>query len=277
MCLSCFREFRSCEKTLQTSYSLAWVSARGLCRNAASGGPCKVVLSRVLGVLEIYIPREYSVETSITSDLSNSETTRILLADDHTLIAQAVASVLMESGCFSVDTVENLPDAIAALTDGPRYDLLMLDLRMPGVKGLDSLKRVIELGSGARITLFTANADRHIVKRAIALGVHGVIQKTMPLNSLESVLHLILSGQTFLPSSVIEEPATNPDGDGLTEIELITLKFAAEGMTNKSIASQVGLNETTVKMHMRAICRKLEATNRVQAVVIARNNALIDF
>jgi len=217
------------------------------------------------------------VETSITSDLSNSETTRILLADDHTLIAQAVASVLMESGCFSVDTVENLPDAIAALTDGPRYDLLMLDLRMPGVKGLDSLKRVIELGSGARITLFTANADRHIVKRAIALGVHGVIQKTMPLNSLESVLHLILSGQTFLPSSVIEEPATNPDGDGLTEIELITLKFAAEGMTNKSIASQVGLNETTVKMHMRAICRKLEATNRVQAVVIARNNALIDF
>lgn len=214
---------------------------------------------------------------SQTLEQSNSETIRILLADDHTLIAQAVASVLMENGLFTVDTVENLPDAISAMTDGPRYDLVMLDLRMPGVKGLDSLKRVIDLGTAARITLFTANADRHIVKRAIELGVHGVIQKTMPLNSLESVLRLILSGQTFLPSSVIEAPVNGSDGDELTEIELLILKFAAEGMTNKSIASQVGLNETTVKMHMRAICRKLKASNRVQAVVIARNNALIDF
>jgi two-component system nitrate/nitrite response regulator NarP len=217
------------------------------------------------------------VQHSQTLEQSNSETIRILLADDHTLIAQAVASVLMENGLFTVDTVENLPDAISAMTDGPRYDLVMLDLRMPGVKGLDSLKRVIDLGTAARITLFTANADRHIVKRAIELGVHGVIQKTMPLNSLESVLRLILSGQTFLPSSVIEAPVNGSDGDELTEIELLILKFAAEGMTNKSIASQVGLNETTVKMHMRAICRKLKASNRVQAVVIARNNALIDF
>ncbi|SHM70973.1 two component transcriptional regulator, LuxR family [Roseovarius litoreus] len=217
------------------------------------------------------------MQHSQTLEQSNSETIRILLADDHTLIAQAVASVLMENGLFTVDTVENLPDAISAMTDGPRYDLVMLDLRMPGVKGLDSLKRVIDLGTAARITLFTANADRHIVKRAIELGVHGVIQKTMPLNSLESVLRLILSGQTFLPSSVIEAPVNGSDGDELTEIELLILKFAAEGMTNKSIASQVGLNETTVKMHMRAICRKLKASNRVQAVVIARNNALIDF
>lgn len=217
------------------------------------------------------------MQYSVASAQPNSDTIRILLADDHTLIAQAVASVLMENGRFTVDTVENLQDAITAMTDGPRYDLVMLDLRMPGVKGLDSLKRVIDLGTAERITLFTANADRHIVKRAIELGVHGVIQKTMPLNSLESVLRLILSGQTFLPSSVIEAPANGTDGDDLSEIELLILKFAAEGMTNKSIASQVGLNETTVKMHMRAICRKLKATNRVQAVVIARNNALIDF
>ncbi|HKK98295.1 MAG TPA: response regulator, partial [Marivita sp.] len=108
---------------------------------------------------------------SVASDRVKSDTTRVLLADDHTLIAQAVASVLMENGRFVVDTVENLPDAIAAMSDGPGYDLVMLDLRMPGVKGLDSLKRVIDMGSAARITLFTANADRHIVKRAIELGV----------------------------------------------------------------------------------------------------------
>jgi|Transcript_9294 two-component system nitrate/nitrite response regulator NarP len=217
------------------------------------------------------------MEQSASSKEATSDKTRILLADDHTLIAQAVASVLMENGQFTVDTVENLPDAISAMSDGPGYDLVMLDLRMPGVKGLDSLTRVIEMGSGARITLFTANADRHIVKRAIELGVHGVIQKTMPLNSLESVLRLILSGQTFLPSSIIETQNSQPNHDDLTEIELLILKFAAEGMTNKTIASQVGLNETSIKMHMRTICRKLEAANRVQAVVIGRNNGLIDF
>eukprot|EP00581_Thalassiosira_minuscula_P026437 CAMPEP_0184434792 /NCGR_PEP_ID=MMETSP0738-20130409/459672_1 /TAXON_ID=385413 /ORGANISM="Thalassiosira miniscula, Strain CCMP1093" /LENGTH=157 /DNA_ID=CAMNT_0026800957 /DNA_START=110 /DNA_END=580 /DNA_ORIENTATION=+ len=157
------------------------------------------------------------MEQSASSKEATSDKTRILLADDHTLIAQAVASVLMENGQFTVDTVENLPDAISAMSDGPGYDLVMLDLRMPGVKGLDSLTRVIEMGSGARITLFTANADRHIVKRAIELGVHGVIQKTMPLNSLESVLRLILSGQTFLPSSIIETQNSQPNHDDLTE------------------------------------------------------------
>jgi len=106
------------------------------------------------------------------------------------------------------NTSKNLPDAIAAMTDGPNFDLVLLDPRMPGVKGLDSLKRVIDIGSGARTTLFTANADRHIVRRATELGVHAVIQNTIPLNSIESVLRLILSGQTFLHSSLIEAPAT---------------------------------------------------------------------
>ena len=217
------------------------------------------------------------MEHSLSSEKAKPDPIRILLADDHILIAEAVASVLMNNGRFTVDTVENLPDALSAMSDGPRYDLVMLDLRMPGVKGLDCLKRVIDIDSGTRVTLFTANAVHHIVKRAIELGVHGIIQKTMPLNSLESVLRLILSGQTFLPSSVVETQRGGPTGDDLSEIELLILKFVAEGMTNKSIASVASLNVTTVKMHMRAICRKLEATNRVQAVVTARNNALLDF
>ncbi len=201
---------------------------------------------------------------------------RVLLADDHTLIAQAVGAALAKNGAFTVDTVETFPEALAAIRRGTGYDVVLLDLRMPGVKGLDSVKQAVDLSGDARVALFTANADRHVVMRAIEIGVSGVIPKTMALNSLESVLRLILSGQTFLPQSVMAASGSGSGESDLTDIELLVLKLAAEGMTNKRIANEANLSEPTVKMHMRSICRKLDAQNRAHAAVIARNNGLID-
>ena len=201
---------------------------------------------------------------------------KVLLADDHTLIAEAVGAVLSKTGEFRVDTVKSFPEALAAINSGPDYDVVLLDLRMPGVTGLDSVKRAVDHSGNARVALFTANADRHVVMRAIEIGVSGVIPKTMALNSLESVLRLIMSGQTFLPQAVMAGSGTGSGESHLTDIELLVLKLAAEGMTNLRIANSVSLNESKIKMHMRSICRKLEAQNRAHAAVIARNNGLID-
>lgn len=201
---------------------------------------------------------------------------RVLLADDHTLIAEAVGTVLEESGGFTVDIVETYHAALNAMSKSMPYDIVMLDLRMPGVVGLDSLSRAVEAANGAKIALFTANAERHVVKRALEIGVNGVIPKNLALNSLESVLRLINSGQTFLPPSFVVEPDIDNNRADLTEKELLVLKQAAEGMTNKHIARDLGVSETTIKMHMRAVCKKLGAKNRAHAAVIARNTSLID-
>lgn len=200
---------------------------------------------------------------------------QVLLADDHVLIAEAVGSVLSANNFCSVDTAENLNDTLIALAGDKSYDVVMLDMKMPGASGIDSIQKVVEAAGAARVALFTAHADRQIVMRALKLGVRGIIPKTMPLQALESVLRLIHSGELFVPSTLMQEDEEAGSSE-LTQVELLVLTMAAEGLTNKRIAHEIGASEATVKMHMRAVCKKLGASNRAHAAIIARNNSLID-
>ena len=201
---------------------------------------------------------------------------RVLLADDHRLIGEAVATLLSTTERFSVDTAETFDQTMHCLAhDGP-YDIVMLDLRMPGLVGLENVRQVVENAGDGQVVLFSANADRHTLTRAIEMGVRGLIPKTMPLQSLVSVLRLIESGQMFVPADVMEEKAGGADRDKLTDVELHVLRLAAAGLTNKHIANDMNQSETTIKMHMRTICRKLGARNRAHAAVIGRDMSIID-
>ncbi|MFU8881555.1 MAG: response regulator [Rhodobacterales bacterium] len=200
----------------------------------------------------------------------------VLLADDHRLIGEAVATLLSSNQQFSVDTAETFDETISCLkTSGP-YDIIMLDLRMPGLVGLDGVRQVVEQAGSGQVVLFSANADRHTLGRAIEMGVRGLIPKTMPLQSLVSVLRLIESGQMFVPADALDEKQPTTGKDKLSDTELYVLRMAAAGLTNKRIALDMDQSETTIKMHMRAICKKLGAHNRAHAAVIGRDMSLID-
>lgn len=209
-------------------------------------------------------------------DASLDHVTRVLLADDHRLIGEAVATLLSNTERFSVDTAETFDETLSCLADDGPYDIVMLDLRMPGLVGLDGVRQVVEQAGKGQVVLFSANADRHILTKSIELGVRGLIPKTMPLQSLVSVLRLIESGQMFVPADTLEEKPSAGERDKLTDVELHVLRLAAAGLTNKHIANDMDQSETTIKMHMRTICRKLGARNRAHAAVIGRDMALID-
>jgi two-component system nitrate/nitrite response regulator NarP len=201
---------------------------------------------------------------------------RVLLADDHRLIGEAVATLLSTTERFSVDTAETFDDTIKCLVNDGPYDIVMLDLRMPGLVGLDSVRQVVEKAGKGQVVLFSANADRHILTRAIELGVRGLIPKTMPLQSLVSVLRLIESGQMFVPADTMDDKQGAGDRDKLSDVELHVLRLAAAGLTNKHIANDMNQSETTIKMHMRTICKKLGARNRAHAAVIGRDMSIIE-
>jgi two-component system, NarL family, nitrate/nitrite response regulator NarL len=207
---------------------------------------------------------------------SGHKTTRILLADDHKLVAEAVGSLLTGTGQFSVDTAETCVEALRLLSENTTYDIVMLDLRMPGLMGMDDIRKVVKQAGAGYVVLFSANADRHTLKRAMEVGVRGLIPKTMPIQSLVSVLRLIESGEIFVPAAVGEVQSPDNARLKLSDIELYVLRFAANGMTNKQIASDMDQSETIIKMHMRSICRKLGARNRAHAAVIGRDLAIID-
>lgn len=201
---------------------------------------------------------------------------RVLLADDHRLIGEAVAALLSSTGDFTVETAETFDAAIKALGADQTFDIIMLDLRMPGLVGLDGVRKVVAKAAGAQVVLFSAHADRHTLSRAMEMGVRGLIPKTMPLQSLVSVLRLIESGQMFVPADFADDKPAQSDKDSLTDTELYVLRMAAAGLTNKHIANDLDQSETTVKMHMRVICRKLGAKNRAHAAVIGRDMGAIE-
>ena len=201
---------------------------------------------------------------------------RVLLADDHRLIGEAVAALLSNTNTFSVDTAETFDETISRLTNDGPYDIVMLDLRMPGLVGLDAVRQVVEKAGKGQVVLFSANADRHTLNRSIEMGVRGLIPKTMPLQSLVSVLRLIESGQMFIPADTGDEKKNGGERDKLSDVEMHVLRLAAAGLTNKHIAKDMDQSETTIKMHMRTICRKLGARNRAHAAMIGRDMSIIE-
>ncbi|MFP4328940.1 MAG: response regulator [Paracoccaceae bacterium] len=206
-----------------------------------------------------------------------TDQTRILIADDHMLISEAVARLLQRSGDFEVLTAMSLPDTLRVLEDQGPVDIVMLDLKMPGMNGIESIRQVVKANEPGRVVLFSGSADANFVQSAIKAGALGLIPKTLPLRSLLSAIGLVDSGQIFVPAQLSQGENASPAREQaqLSEKELFVLRRAAEGYTNKEIARDLVSNEMSVKMHMRMICKKLGAKNRTHAAMIARELALL--
>lgn len=201
---------------------------------------------------------------------------KILLADDHNLLAEAIGNMLNAQPGNEAITTDSYDGILSLLVEHSDIDIVLLDLKMPGMTGISSVKSVIQRAAPAKVVLFTGLVDRHFLHNALELGCKGLIPKTMPLQSLNSVLQLIMSGQTFVPMDTTTPGLDKSGADhDLSEKELFVLRLAADGLTNKEIARDMGANEVTVKMHMRSICKKLGARNRAHAAMISRERSLI--
>ncbi|MFD0857490.1 response regulator transcription factor [Roseovarius aquimarinus] len=201
-------------------------------------------------------------------------TLRILLADDHNLLAEAVGTMLNAQPGYEAITTDTLDGALAMLNGEDGFDVVLLDLKMPGMMGINSIKTVVDKAAPGKVVLFTGMVDRHFLNSALELGCRGLIPKTMPLQALNSVIQLIVSGQIFVPAEAGGGDKAS-DGHDLSEKELFVLRLAADGMTNKEIARDMDASEVTVKMHMRSICKKLGARNRAHAAMISRERSLL--
>lgn len=200
---------------------------------------------------------------------------QILIADDHALLAEIIAECLAKSGPYTVALTASLPGVFDQLARQD-FDVILLDLRMPGMHGLASIEEVIRRAGEAKVVLFSGHVDRQFLDDAVALGARGFIPKTLPLQSLDVALRLIRSGQTFIPHSSMPTPDDAGRIDhGLNDRDLFVLRLAADGETNKEIARQLASTEPRVKMVMRGICIKLRARNRAHACMMARERMLI--
>ncbi|GHC31100.1 MULTISPECIES: response regulator transcription factor [Gemmobacter] len=199
-----------------------------------------------------------------------AETPRVslLIADDHQLIRDLVATHLRAQGFDEVVAVESFETARTAIARHGCFSLVLLDLSMPGVHGMDSVAALIAENAGGRLAVFSGQAQPEMVTAALARGASGFIPKSTPAQELAAAIHRILGGEIYLPEG-FDPVAPRPWQPDLTPRERETLGFLRDGLMNKEIALRMGLSEVTVKMHVKSICAKLNARNRTHAVILA--------
>lgn len=199
---------------------------------------------------------------------------RVLIADDHDLVREAVAILLTQGGMDEVVTAGSLDGALAAVASGPRPDLVLLDYAMPGMGGLDGLRRMIAATGGVPVALFSGSVTPDLAEAAIRAGAAGFVPKTLAPRSLIAAVHLMIAGEVFAPFGLMRNDE-GPARFGLTGREREVLRGICEGKSNKEIALDLDLQEVTVKLHVKSLTRKLDARNRTHAAMIARDNELV--
>ncbi|MEO0515565.1 MAG: response regulator transcription factor [Planctomycetota bacterium] len=226
---------------------------------------------------------------------------KLLIADDHTLFRDALVQYIKRaSPNMHVDLAEDLYAVQKFLKNKSRFDLILLDFRMPGMNGLQGLEQIRTDYPTMRVALMSGVAESHHVQKALDLGACAYFPKTLSGKALLKGIQDVLSGQRFIPQDENSEsvmPSYYDDSSfavyknvndknlhngaveaiddlRLTPRELDVLTFLMKGASNKEIARELDLKEVTVKLHVRGICKKLGAKNRTQAAVIAKDMSL---
>lgn len=206
----------------------------------------------------------------------------ILIADDHPLFREAMAHVIaMELPGSTLTEADSLASTLAAIAAHPQLDLILLDLNMPGMAGLEGLRQVRRQAPEVAVVMISAEEDKQLVLQSIQEGATGFITKSSPRERMRQALIQVLAGNIYLPPDIIRgtPSAAGPAPQAtripeealqsLTERQRRVLERMALGESNKQIAYQLNITETTVKTHVSAILGKLGVNNRVQAVIAA--------
>jgi two-component system nitrate/nitrite response regulator NarL len=223
---------------------------------------------------------------------------RILVVDDHTLFRRGLIALLGRDARLSV--VGDAADASQAQRKAQELqpDLILLDNHLPGVNGVDALPALLESVPGVRVLMLTVSEDENDLAAALRGGAAGYLLKTMEGDDLTAAIQRAMQGNNVVApemmsklvsayrgaASGIAELPTSPEiaatpGDtlmaSLSPRELDVLRGIARGASNKEIARDHGIAETTVKIHVQHVLRKLDVSSRVHAAIIATENGLL--
>jgi two-component system, NarL family, nitrate/nitrite response regulator NarL len=204
---------------------------------------------------------------------------KLLIVDDHAMVRQGLAALLAQAEAGTV--VLQAPDGAEGLAIATRegaLDAIFLDLAMPG-GGIAAIRSFHEQLPQVPIVVLSSSEDPEDVRRALAAGALGYLPKSAGAQTMLSALRLVLAGEVYVPSLMLDAGGSRPNGHGvagLTERQIAVLRQICSGASNKEIARVLDISEKTCKAHITAIFKALRVVNRLQAAAAARRMGLVE-
>jgi two-component system, NarL family, response regulator len=209
------------------------------------------------------------------ADNRRSNRVRILVADDHLVYRIGIRSLITSEPGFEV--VGEVSDGAAAIEFYRRLmpDVLLLDLRMPQIGGIEVVRSIRKESPDARILIVTSYQTEEETFRVLEAGALGYIMKDLGLDLLMDAIHTVRSGNRWLPKSIQRQIADRELWGRMTEREMEVLRLLARGLTNREIASALHISSSTVKNHVKSIFTKLDVAGRTEAVSLCLSRGIL--
>jgi DNA-binding NarL/FixJ family response regulator len=200
-----------------------------------------------------------------------------LIVDDHEVVREGLRLSLSRTPHIRVVGEAGDGEAAIDLAGRRKPNVVIMDVRMPGMDGLDATKELSEKEPDVAVLIFTAYSERSLLARGLESGAKGYILKEAPHDTLVRAIEKVANGESFIDPALMPAFLSGKDReDMLTSREREILQLLADGMSNADVAQRLFISQETVKSHVRHILAKLEADTRTHAVAIALRDAIID-
>jgi DNA-binding NarL/FixJ family response regulator len=203
-----------------------------------------------------------------------------VVAEDHALVREGTRQILAGENDLSVVGEASRGDEAVQVVVQLRPDVVLMDMRMPGINGIDATRQILAQAPDTKVVIVSAHEDEDYVREAIAAGALGYILKTAPARELVEGVRAVAAGAVVLSPSLSRRLAQARSdqeraSDRLSARELAVLRQIALGHANKEIARDLGINLRTVEGHLHNIFEKLRVSSRTEAVVYAANHGIV--
>jgi two-component system NarL family response regulator len=207
--------------------------------------------------------------------MPQSKPIRILIVDDHPVVRAGLASMLGAQAGLDVIAAASSGEAAIAMMGEKFPDIVLLDLRMSGMGGVETIQEMKRAGHSARVIILTSYDTDEDIYRAVQAGAQGYLLKDTSLKEMVEAIKTVYAGKRYLPRSIAARLAERMMRADLTSRELEILKMLSKGLTNKQIGHALGISGNTAKNHVNSIIEKLEVSDRTEAATTAIQRGLI--
>ena len=202
---------------------------------------------------------------------------RVLIADDHQLMVEGTKQALEAAGGFEIVGEASNGAQVLPLVRRLKPDLVLLDMRMPQMDGLQCLAKIRKEFPDMKVAMLSVSQDPELIQTALKRGANAYIVKTVDPGDLPGALRQAMEGNVFTTVGVSGDPGEKAAKQaGLTDRELVIVRAVARGLSNEAIAKELWVAEQTVKFHLTNIYRKLEVSNRTEAARYAFEQGLVE-